>query len=189
MSTRPHLSAHLAAGALVALLLAAPAQANIGDPSVKCTDSAAADVSLNPSYVDCSAHYDDVPAPETTLIEPFAGHGNFNFIGQTKNDDTGSGPFGAFGSGFKFGDLVLDAPQKGQFVIALASFNDYSLYLYDAGTGAVTSIFFDTFGTSNNFGGPYQLEYANLYAAVPEPATLALMLAGLGALALRRRRV
>ena len=61
----------------------------------------------------------------------------------------------------------------------------------------VGSLIFTTNGTTDEatFGAltyPFQLEYANLYvqAAIPEPGTYALMLAGLAAtsLALRRRK-
>ncbi len=200
MNAHPVLTVLQATGAAIALLvLAAPVQADTAPPgTVFCTDSRAANIAFNPSFVACSAHYDNMPAPkpplypQPSLLNPFAGYGDFYFIGQTKNDDTGSGPFQPFGPGLTVGTLVLDTPQTGQFVIALASFDDYSLYLYDASAiaGGVTSIAFSTRGTTNELFGPYQLEYANLYAPIPEPTSAALMLAGLAAtgLALRRAR-
>lgn len=194
MNSRPHLSA-LRATAAAALLTLAGASAWADDPvrgDAACTDSDAASTFYNPSYVACSAHYDGVPAPQTTLVDPFAGYGNFRFVGQTANDNSDTGPFDPFGPGFgvPFDTLVLKAAQNGPFVVALASFGDYSLYLYDPSQagGAVSSIEFTTLGTTNWTGGPYELQYANLYAAVPEPTSLALMLGGLAAVGLARRR-
>jgi len=195
MNSRPFLTAlHVAGTAFALLALAAPAEADIGDGSVKCTDSYAADIGLNPSYVDCTAHFENGPqvAPETTLVEPFGPkYGDFAFIGQTTSALASGGPFQPFGPNVEFGTLVLKAPQLGSFVIALGSNGDYSFYLYDASsfTGGVTSIDISTIGTTGNLGS-FPLDYANLYAPVPEPASVALMLAGLAAtgFALRRRK-
>lgn len=158
-----------------------------------CFESLAASTSLNSSYVTCSAHYNGVPAPQTTLDDPFAGYGDFKFVGQTRNNSVDSGPFEPFGAGFgiPFDTLAMKATRSGPFIIALASAGDYSLYLYDpskAGGAAVSSITFSTFGTTNIVGGPFELQYANLYAAIPEPTSLALVLGGLGAIGLGLRR-
>lgn len=200
MNSSSRLSPLYAVCASLALLaLAGPAHAD--DPTrgdAFCTDSAAANAppGMNASYVACSAFYNGTDAPQTTLVNPFVGYGNFDFVGQTRADGTGTNqPFDNFGPDFLFGDLQLKTPQTGAFVIALASFGDYSLYLYDpstAGGTAVSILEIDTFGTTNWTGGPYPLQYANLYTAtvVPEPESYALMLAGLGVtgLMLRRRR-
>ena len=201
MNTPSRLSPLYAACAALALLaLAGPARAD--DPvrgSALCTDSEAANSppGNNPSYVACAAFYNGIAAPQVTLTNPFAGYGNFDFVGQTKADGTGvNSPFTDFGADFIFGVLTLKTAQTGAFVIAIASFGDYSLYLYDPSTAvgfAVSSIEISTFGTTNWTGGPYPLQYANLYsvaAVVPEPETYGLMLAGLAVtgLLLRRRR-
>jgi len=184
MNARQFPSVMQAIGAAVALLvIAAPAWAD--DPirgDALCTDSvaanAAAPVFVNPSYQDCSAHYQEGTAPTSTLNAPFAS----------------TGPFDPFGPGFTFGTLSLKTSQTVPFVIALSSAGDYSLYLYDpgkAGGGAVSSLYVSTDGTTNIIRGPYELEYANLYTqAIPEPSSIALMLAGLAAtgLAVRRRK-
>ena len=88
------------------------------------------------------------------VMTPFAGYGNFAFVGQTTNDSTGNGPFHAFGIGFLFGTLTLDSAQKGPFIVALASFDDYSLYLYDPKSGSVSSLEVSTFGTTNEIANP-----------------------------------
>lgn len=199
MNPRHRLSPLYAACAALALLaLAGPARAD--DPvrgSAVCTDSEAANnpPGMNPSFVACLAQYIGTDAPQTTLTQPFQGYGNFDFVGQTRADGTNiNSPFNAFGSAFIFGELKLNSAQTGPFVIALASFGDYSFYLYDPSTAGgipVSSIDISTYGTTNWTGGPYPLQYANLYTlAVPEPESYALMLAGLAAtgLLLRRRR-
>ena len=200
MSPRHRLFPLYAACAALALLaLAGPARAD--DPTrgnAVCTDSEAANnpPGMNPSYVACLAVYEAKPAPVETLVYKFAGYENFDFafVGQTRADGTGvNSPFNDFGADFIFGVLQLKEAQTRPFVIALASFGDYSLYLYDPSTAdglAVSSIDVSTFGTTNWTGGPYPLQYANLYAVVPEPETYGLMLAGLAVtgLLLRRRR-
>jgi len=202
MNARQFPSVMQAIGAAVALLvIAAPAWAD--DPirgDALCTDSVAANVAaplfVNPSYQVCSAHYQEGPAPTSTLNAPFAGFGDFAFVGQTRKDDTAAstGPFDPFGPGFTFGTLSLKTSQTVPFVIALSSAGDYSLYLYDpgkAGGGAVSSLYVSTDGTTNIIRGPFELEYANLYTqAIPEPSSIALTLAGLAAtgLAVRRRK-
>jgi len=188
---------YAACASLALLALAGPARAD--DPvrgDALCTDSEAANSPPgdNPSYVACLAQFNGVPAPTTTLVNPFAGYGNFDFVGQTLPDGTGTNPpFIGFGSDFIFGELQLKSAQTGPFVIALASFGDYSLFLYDpstAGGTPVSSIDVSTFGTTNWSGGPYPLQYANLYAVavIPEPETYTLMLVGLAAAGLYIRR-
>lgn len=197
---KPHsrsLPLYAACATLALLALAGPARAD--DPvrgDALCIDSEAANSppGMNPSYVACLAQFDMGPAPTTTLVNPFVGYGNFDFVGQTLPDGTGTNsPFNGFGSDFIFGTLELKNAQSGPFVIALASFGDYSLFLYDpstAGGTPVSSIDASTFGTTNWTQGPYPLQYANLYnvAVIPEPETYVLMLVGLAAAGLYVRR-
>jgi hypothetical protein len=179
--------------AVVTLVLASAAQADIGDGTVRCTDSNAADATLNPSYVSCSAFFENgvQSAPQSTLVEPFGpSYGDFLYVGQTTSALNSTGPFEPFGPGLEFGTLTLKTPQAGSFVIALASNGDYSLFLYNATSisGGVVSIDISTIGTTGALGS-FPLEYANLYAPVPELETYALMLVGLALtwLAVRHR--
>jgi hypothetical protein len=195
MNTSPFkFGLHATCAAFALLVFAAPARADLGDGSIKCSDSLAADQGANPSYLNCSAYFEDGKqfAPQTTLIEPFGPvYGDFAYVGQTTSAPDSAGPFEPFGPGLEFGTLTLKVAQTGAFVIALASNGDYSLFLYDASaiTGGVLSIDISTIGTTGAIGS-FPLEYANLYAPIPEPETCALMLSGLAltGLALRRRK-
>ena len=192
-----------ATGAAVALLfLANPALADTGNGTYDCNDSLAADKASNPSYVACSINWTSgalapvTPPPAVALPDPFPGYsppyGDFYFAGQSVPGSSG-GPFvfdfDTTATPYIKGSLTL-VPQIQPFVIALASNDTYSLFLYDPAKAAspVSQVFFDTFGTTGVGGGPYPLQYANLYAqAIPEPATHALMLAGLSVLGLTLR--
>lgn len=176
------------AAATSALALAfAPGLANA---AVSCTDSIVTDdTSINPSYVSCTGAFEGNTSNGTINY----GGVDFDFIGKTGADGSGSGPFGAFGADYKSGVLTFDTPWTGTFVIGLKAGNDYSLYQFSSVAG-VTQIFFDTLGVSVNPNGIGNgLSHVSLYGgvpvpSVPEPETYALMLAGLGIVGLRLRR-
>jgi len=109
-------------------------------------------------------------------------------------DVTPSGKLGSSGT-------LSFAQQSGPFVIALKAGNAFSLYEFDASTTPISSIHFDTLGVGFFSGGKHPVEHfgqalshADIYSVssvVPEPASVALMLAGLGLLgfASSRRRI
>lgn len=90
------------------------------------------------------------------------------------------------------GTVTFSSPLKGYFSVALKASNQFSLYLFDTATAAVTSIDYATIGTSlNKKGHPQDLSHASLYRFAPDdtnnpssvPVPPALALFG-GALAL-----
>ena len=97
-------------------------------------------------------------------------------------------------TGGSSGSLAISPAVIGPFAIALKASNSFSLYYYSASVTSVSSLSFITNGVSVNKKGIAQgLSHATLYqtAAVPEPETYALMLAGLGVMgfvAKRQRR-
>lgn len=112
-----------------------------------------------------------------------------------KSDDATGGPFTGNPSGTS-GTLTFDSPISGTFVIGLKAANNYSYYLFNAGSSLINSLSFDTTaGVAVNAQGiPQVLSHAGLYIgqnlvpSIPEPETYALMVAGLGAIAFAARR-
>jgi hypothetical protein len=147
------------------------------------TDSTA----FNPSYVSCTG---SVGGNLSEGAISFGGD-SFAFIGKTSNDNTGAGPFQAFGVDFNAGTLTFDQAWTGTFILGLKAGNFSSLYKFSS-TTPVTSIAFDTLGVAVNGNGiGLGLSHANLYggvAAVPEPETYAMLLVGLAALGFKARQ-
>lgn len=208
-------SAALAAACASLLTIALPSHAATATGGVDCRDSAGTtgfDANGVAIPGNSNAFYYKaclgpnvgvlVGADEEPLVSAQFGD-DFVYVG--KSDDAAFGPFSANPVGQTSGTLSFDTARKGLFVVALQAMpgapnNNYSFYLFDGGNG-VSTLNFDTKGlfTQLSFppgtiqpSGP-PLTFAALYAlptaAIPEPASLALMVTGLAALGLMRRRV
>jgi hypothetical protein len=171
--------------ALAASVFAAPAWAVVHNPSnVSCDFSMTV---LNGGYIDCAGPITGSIGAGQVETVSFAGYGNFTLAGLTGDL---SGAFTANPGATSFGELNLASLPSGPFVIGLQGGSTYSLYLFSG----VNALYFDTYGVVDALGhsGP-DLAHAALFtasvaAAVPEPASCALMLAGLGALGFLARR-
>jgi PEP-CTERM motif len=161
-------------------------------PAVNCFDSLA--TIGNTGYVACQGPVSGNIAAGQTNSATFAGYGTFNLVG--KSDDNGFGPFSASPGTGTTGTLTFDGVVKGLFVLGIKGGPDYSLYLFDGGTAGIHTLSFDTLGIvkGNGQAGP-GLSHLALFgsapvAAVPEPETYAMLLAGLGLVAagVRRRK-
>ncbi|AGX88625.1 PEP-CTERM sorting domain-containing protein [Candidatus Symbiobacter mobilis] len=93
------------------------------------------------------------------------------------------------------GLIQFDAPQTGLFVLGLKQGNSFSLYAFDgsAVSGGIASLRYDNTGVVDHKGSHSDLSHAGYFAAtsvtpVPEPESLAMLLAGLGVLGVAVRR-
>lgn len=154
-----------------------------------------------PGLQDCAGAYiGDDRNYETEIAAEIAnrGWGQGSYMGST-NAGSSSGPFSYVGNG-PIGLLLFDSPLTGDYVFALQSANQFSLY-YFTGLTNVSGGLYTTAGTSvNSWGWPNNLAHASLWSVssaspgpvpVPEPAsgcllaaTAVLMMVG----AVRRRR-
>jgi hypothetical protein len=169
----------IAATATLAVGLSAAAHA-----AVDCGDALM--VTGNDGYISCLGPLEGNIASNKVNLVSFAGYGDFALVGTS--DDAGSGPFASIGED----SLSFDATQYGTFVLGIKGGPSYSLYLFDAGTTGISALSFDTLGIvkGNGRAGP-DLSHLGLFAAVvPEPASYAMMFAGLALIGLtvRRRR-
>ena len=175
--------------AATALLLASlSAHAVLTSTSPGCNTA-----TLTPGYTACGGSFagNDLNQQADVLgyIDSHFGGANM-LIGAS--DMTANGPFTSNPDGTS-GMLTFDSAIDGAFVLSLKAGDQFSLYYYDGSGPAISSISYSTIGTNLNSNGiPNGLSHASLYggsvAAVPEPETYALMLAGLGAMGFLSKR-
>ena len=125
---------------------------------------------------------------ELAQVAALAGAG---YTYQGKSDDAGAGPFTTnIGGATTNFTLTFDTPMSGSFVIGLMSANQHSFYFYENAPLTTSITFSSTAGVAVNVRGiPQGLSHATLYtAAVPEPETYALMVAGLVGVGFMARR-
>lgn len=190
---RPILGVALACAGLAAL----PAQAlTLQSPS--CTASTV--TQFQPGYVSCLGSFvGNMDNQLTGNSGVFAAiNSGFNFNTNTyfssENFGTGGNPFSQNEGSRDDGVINFDQKLTGTFVLGLKQANGFSLYLFNGSNvaGGIGSIAYDTNGVQRN--GGLGLSHAGFFgtphaAAVPEPETYAMLLAGLGLMgALARRK-
>jgi hypothetical protein len=182
----------LAAGSIALAGTFAPAQA-LTPTSVSCT---AASGLFNPMYMECWGAFSgndvsngasDNSSELIALLAEYTTNGGllgtWSASTADKSDSAGNGVFTS-NPETNDGVLTFDTAKFGLFGISLKASNSFSLYLFDGGTTGITSINFNTIGTSVTGGRDPQgqdLSHASFFAFtpdddsadVPEPATAA----------------
>jgi PEP-CTERM motif len=157
----------------------------------KCYDSTV--TTSNAGYVSCLGSFEGSLNKDTVLPTSlgfssgtFFNSGDFALATNPFSQDEGTNDDGV---------INFDFAQAGKFVLGLKQADAYSLYLFDGSlvVGGITSIKYNTLGIYTAPIGGSKMSHAGFFgtpvAAVPEPETYALMLAGLGLMgAIVRRR-
>lgn len=176
---------HTLSAVALASAFAVPAFAAVeGGGATSCSDSFMSFTNAG-AYVSCQG---PLPGDVAALGSvSFPGVGSLHLVGLTGD---ASGAFTGDPGGGASGLLQLGQVQRGNFVIGLQGGGSYSLYLFNGGEGGVDSINYDTFGIVDAAGaaGPNFAGAALFASAVPEPTSVALLLAGLASLGFIVRR-
>lgn len=172
--------AALAAG----LLFGTAAHAALSATGVSCSGQGTALTGLA-SFVDCSGAWSGNNSNQFGAVQSqVLADWNLTITGST---DVTGGNAGSSGT-------LHFANETGLFVVALKAGDAFSLYEFNGASvpGGMSSLNFDTLGVGFFSGGNHPVEHfgqglshADVYSVstvVPEPATPALMLAGLGVL-------
>jgi PEP-CTERM motif len=173
----------------VVLCAAFAAQAALTVVAPACAASA-----TNPTWSDCAGAFsgNDKNQQADVLATLLTEFGLTGALFQGASDVAANGPF-AGNTSEALGTLTFDVPIDSPFVLSLKAGNAFSLFYFDGAGAPVSSIDFTTLGVSVNPNGAGNgLSHASVYAsapvaAIPEPHTLLLMLAGLGAIGFMAR--
>ncbi len=185
----------LGAGIVMLGYLSTPAHAALMATGVPCAGQGTL-MPSQPGYVACSGAWSGNDVGNATTIAEVSSEilSSFGLTAGSAVDVTGTS------MGSSSGTLSLPSAETGAFVIGLKAGDAFSLYEFNGAlvTGGISSINFDTlvvgFFSSGKEHYGQGLSHADIWLggspppSTPEPASLALLAAGLAALAWAARR-